>query len=304
MTLFPALLYKILPLYVTIAMGFLSGKYLKINRETIATLMFYVITPVVIFTGVMHTKLDLNILLLPVITFLISTSLCFLFYYFSGFIWNDPLRNLAAFSAGTANTGYFGLPIAILLFSNQGEGIYIMALLGMTLYENSVGYYTLARGSYSVADCLKKLAKLPTLYAFLVALVLNSLQVPMLHFLSDFVQYFKGAYTVLGMLIIGLGVANLSRFSLDFKFIGVTFLARFVAWPLAIAGVISLDCFVFGFFDIQIYRALMLVAIVPLAANMVVLASLFNNHPEKAATAVLLSTLFALIFVPLMANWI
>ena len=47
----------------------------------------------------------------------------------------------------------------------------------------------------------------------------------------------------------------------------------------------------------------MLLSIVPLAANTVELASLFKSQPEKAATAVLLSTIFALVYVPVMTTY-
>jgi malate permease and related proteins len=42
-------------------------------------------------------------------------------------------------------------------------------------------------------------------------------------------------------------------------------------------------------------------AIVPLAANTVALATELKVHPERAAIAVLLSTLFALFYIPFMA---
>ena len=39
-----------------------------------------------------------------------------------------------------------------------------------------------------------------------------------------------------------------------------------------------------------------------MAANTVVIANVLNVHPEKAAAAVMLSTLLALITVPLMVS--
>ncbi len=40
-----------------------------------------------------------------------------------------------------------------------------------------------------------------------------------------------------------------------------------------------------------------------MAANTVIIADLLKASPEKAAAAVFLSTLVALVYVPLMAMW-
>src|SRR5690606_228432 len=131
MSLISTLLLRLVPLYMNIVLGVLAGKMLNTSRDTIARLIFYIINPLIVFNGVLNTRIDTSILLLPVCTFLISVSLCLIFYVLAQYVWKDSMKNLLAFSAGTGNTGYFGLPLALMLLSDQGEGIYIMALLGV-----------------------------------------------------------------------------------------------------------------------------------------------------------------------------
>jgi predicted permease len=264
--------------------------------------MIYLFGPLVIFNGVINTRLDFTILSLPLITFSLAIGLCLLFYWFAGFIWQDSTKNLVGFSAGTGNTGYFGLPLALLLFDDQGEGIYIMAILGLTLYENTLGFYLMARGKYTVKECLNKVVKLPALYALFGGVLLNFLHVPIPDIFTEFMKHIKGAYTVLGMMVIGLGIAGLKHFKMDLSFVGMTFLAKFVVWPILIVMVIALDTFIFGMFDENIYQALTLLSFVPLAANLVIFASLMDIQPEKAAAAVLVSTLVSIIYIPLMVG--
>lgn len=307
MCLFAACLVKIIPLYMNILMGYVAGKLLDVNRETIARLMFYMINPIVVFNGVIHTHLDPSVLLLPFLTFAISAFLCLSFYEIAKSMWQDSSRNLLAFSAGTGNTGYFGLPMALLLFDDQGEGAYIMGLLGVTFYENTLGFYILSRkngdsGSQSALECFYKLFKLPTLYALLCGLLINMTEVPIPEIFNEFMQHIKGAYVVLGMMIIGLGLAGLKNFEIDFKFIGMSFLAKFAAWPIVVLLIIFAGKLV-GYENNYIYNALMLVSIVPLAVNTVIMASLMKSQPEKASTAVLASIIFALAYVPIMANY-
>ncbi len=303
MALFSICAFKIIPLYVYIFLGFIAGRLLDAHRDTIARLMLYIINPIVIFNGIIHTRLDTSVLTLPVMVFFMSSGLCLVFYRLSRYLWQDSTCSLAAFSAGSGNTGYFGLSIAILLFNDQGEGLYIMAILGVTFFESTIGYYIFARETMSAKECAFKLLKLPALYAFFFGLFINALQLPIPEVFDEFMHHIKGTYTVLGMMIIGLGLASLSSLKLDFKFIGITFLAKFVAWPLLIMLTIQGDRQLFHFFNESIYKALMLLAIVPLGANMVVMASLMHSYPDKAAAAVVLSILLALIYVPFMAEY-
>lgn len=291
---------KLIPLYLNILLGYIAGKKLQANQETISKLMFYMINPLIIFNGLIHTKLDPSILSLPLVTFSISCSLCILFYRFSRKIWTDGSKNLMAFSAGSGATGYFGVPLALMIFDEQTQGIYIMALLGVTLYDNSLGYYMTVKGAYSPRECIKKILFLPTLYSFLLGLAFNYFQLPIPEVYLDFINPIKGVYVVLGMMIIGIGLAGLTEFKLDFKFVCLTFLAKFFAWPFLVLLIIAIDQTFLGVYEPSSHQVLILVSIVPLAINTVMMASLMKCQPERIAATVLLSTIFALLYVPFM----
>lgn len=301
MAFYLSLFTKLTPLYLNIFLGYIAGKHLNAHRDTIARLLFFMISPLIMFNGVLHTEINGSILSLPFVTFFIASLLCITFYRISRKIWDDSSKNIVAFTAGTGNTGYFGLPLALLLFDEKIEGIYIMALLGITLYENSLGYYISAKGKLAPRDCLLNILKLPALYAFFFALFLNLTLCPIPDFFYEFIQHIRGTYTVLGMMIIGIGLAGQSRLQIDPRFIGITFLAKFLAWPLITLAVIFMDKMFIGAYNEDIYQALILLSIVPMAVNTVVMASLMSSQPEKAASTVLLSTLFAIIYIPLMA---
>jgi len=304
MALFSLCVLKIIPLYIYILLGYLAGRFLNAHRETIAKIMLFMINPIVIFSGVIHTRLDMGVLFLPFFVFVISTLMCFCFFLVAKNIWQDSTRSVVAYSAGSGNTGYFGLPIALLLFNEQGEGVYIMAILGVTFFENSVGYYVFARETMSARECFKMLFKLPALYAFIIGLSMNAAHLPIPLLFDEFIGHIKGTYTVLGMMMIGLGLSTLTHFKLDFKFLGLTFLAKFVIWPVIILALIQVDIHLFKFFDQQIYNVLILLAIVPLGSSVVMMASLMKSHPEKAALSVILSILLALIYVPVMIRYL
>lgn len=294
---------KLVPLYLNILLGYIAGRRLEVKSDMIARLMFFIINPLVIFNGIATTTIDGNILTLPLLIFVVSCLISLIFYRLSRRVWQDPSKNLVAFSAGSGNTGYFGLSLALMVLSDQVEGIYIMAMLGVTLFENTLGYYLSAKGSHTSVECFKKLIKLPTTYAMILGLLVNAFTVDLPEVFYEFSSHIKGAYTVLGMMLIGLSMSSFSRIKLDFKFIGLTFIAKFFVWPLFILTIVGLDAAYLNLYSSEIHQALIMLSIVPLAVNTIVIASLMQYQSDKAASAVVLSLLFALFYVPLMTSF-
>ena len=113
MQIFLSLLIKIISLYVLILLGFIAGKKLNVKKESIASVLIYIVTPVVIFNSIVSTKITPELLLLPLIFFFCCSFMCLLFYVIGKSLFNNNTKNLLAFAAGTANTGYFGIPVAV-----------------------------------------------------------------------------------------------------------------------------------------------------------------------------------------------
>jgi malate permease and related proteins len=281
-----------------ILLGYVAGKKLHAQRETLASIAIYILTPVVIFDGVVTTALTPSALSLPVVFFLSCCLMCVIFYLLASLFWKDAHRNILAFTAGSGNTGYFGLPVALALFGPDRLGPIVLSILGFVLYENSVGFFVTARGHHTIDESIGKVLRLPSLYAFAIGVVVNLLGSPLGESYAAMAQNFRGAYSVIGMMLIGLGIAAMPRFSVDLRFISIAFLAKFVAWPLWIAAILLLDQSAFHFYDPSLTQPMLLMAIVPLAANTVALATELRTEPEKAAMTVLLSTLVALVYIP------
>jgi len=301
MEIFFTLLGKLIPLYVVIFLGYIAGRFLNVRKESIASLLIYIIAPIIVFHGVATTKLTPGVLSLPLLFFTIACILSLLFLWIGKSFWKDTTKNILAFTAGTGNTGYFGIPVALILFDESAVGFIVIAILGLMLYENSVGFFITARGHHTVKEALIKVVRLPTLYAFFLGVLVQLAAIPFGQALSDVMVSFRGAYSMLGMMMIGLGLASINRFSIDYLFLGLSFLAKFILWPLIMLLVIVFDNLWLRLYTPAIHKVLVLLSIVPLAANTVAFATELKAEPEKAALAVGLSTLFALFYIPLIA---
>nr|WP_299246096.1 AEC family transporter [uncultured Halomonas sp.] len=288
------------PLWMLLAfvgLGWLSARRLSLDPRPIATLLIYIIAPLTFFRGLVLGGPSVDYLLLTAALFLLSSVIGLTVSLIARPFFAPEEAALLAFSAGTGNTGYFGLPIAMVLLPPEGVTLYLFSLLGITLYEFTVGYYLSARGRFSVRESLAKILRLPLIYAFAAALLVSALGMSVPGAIMEGLDYFKYSYTVLGMMIIGMTLGRVTMREVDVRFIAACIVARYMLWPMiSLAAVLLLRGSV-GISE-TLAMALLLLGVVPMAANVVVVAMELNIRPEKGAIAVLLTTLAAPLLIP------
>ncbi|WP_163558941.1 AEC family transporter [Halomonas sp. NO4] len=289
------------PLWTLLAfvgLGWLAARRLAVDPRPIATLLIYLIAPLTFFRGLLLGGPTPGYLLLTAALFATASLLALLVNRLARG-WLPPQESaLLAFSAGTGNTGYFGLPLAMLLLPPAGVTLYLFCILGVTLYEFTVGFYLSARGQFSVRQSLAKIARLPLVYAFLAALLVSGLGLELPAPVREGLEVFPATYTLLGMMIIGMTLGRVSIRELDARFIAACVAVRFGLWPLlALAAVLGGQAL--APLPAELALALLLLGVVPMAANVVVVAMELGIRPEKGALAVLATTLAAPLLIPL-----
>ncbi len=303
MDVFISLVWKLVPLYVIIFMGYVAGRFLHIDKSDIARLLFYLLTPIVVMHGILNADFSAALVALPIAVWLLGTILSVVIYYTTSLFFKGNIRNIMAFSSGTSSMGYFGLPVAMMVFSGEEKviAIYITACVGMMLFENTCGFYWVARGIHTTKECAVKFIKLPTLYAAIFAFAMSAAGLRFPDHFADIMQNVRGAYSVLGMMIVGLSLSTIKEFTIDWKMLTVTFVVKYVLWPILIIGFVYLDKYYINFFNNgQIYKSLMILAIVPISVSNVVLATIFNYPVDRITVVLLINTLIALVYVPTM----
>ncbi|MGH1456712.1 MAG: AEC family transporter [Alphaproteobacteria bacterium] len=298
MAVFSSLFLNLLPLYALIGAGFIAGRFLHVDRASLGTLAMYIFMPVVMFGFVANMDFKPAYIALPFILFGISTLVALSFLKLGKHIYGDSQANLMAMCASMGNTGYFGLPLVLLFFSKELVAIYIFMNLGSLIFEATIGYYIAARGNFDARTSLNKIIKFPTIYAIALGLFCNQSGIEMPEIFWTYWAHFKGAYVVVGMMIIGAALSNLDKFVFGVRFVALTFAGKFVAFPTLAFAFVMIDRSFLNWFNDDIHNLIMIVSIVPSGANIAAFATKMNLEPEKAATTILLGTVFALIYIP------
>lgn len=292
-----ALMGPLLMLLGYVGLGWIAARRLAIDPRPIATLLVYLIAPLTIFRALMNGGPTAEYLLLTLGLFILVSSMALLVRRVTQHRFGPQEGALLAFSSGTGNTGYFGLPVALILLPPEGVTLYLFCMLGINLYEFTVGFYLSARGHFSMRQSLIKIARLPLVYAFLSALLLSALNVTLPAALMSSLDVFPATYTLLGMMIIGMTLSQVTLSAWDSRFVATCVGLRYLLWPLVmLAGVLLLQRL--GPLPPELGMALLLLGVVPMASNVVVVAMELGIQPQKGALAVLVTTLLAPLLIP------
>ena len=132
----------------------------------------------------------------------------------------------------------------------------------------------------------------------LLGLIFNFANIELPELFITYWTYFKGAYVVVGMMVLGAALSGLRHIEFSFRFNALVFLGKFIIWPLVAFLFVLLDQHVMHLFSKDIHLMMILLGLMPPGANITAYAAQFNVEPEKAATTVLAGTVFALFAIP------
>lgn len=298
MSLLFVLVEKTLPLYLLVAVGYLIAKRTPLSRRALSQVLIYILLPIVVFLGVLQVNLSIQIVSMPLAIWLVGCVLAVASYLISKEWWPGSVRHLFGFMAGDANAAYFGIPVVAALLGEQYVGLAVVAALGFPLYESTVGFYFIARGKHTVMSSLKHLLTLPILYAFLLGVLANAHGITLHASGETLLNISRYAMTILGMATVGMALATANLKAIDQKLVTASFVVKFLVWPAIVACLIGVDSIWLHLLSPGAHAVMLIMSVVPLPANAVVFASMFNVQANKAAVTVFLSILFALVYVP------
>lgn len=304
--IFLLLFNKLSPLFLLLATGFVAARWLKVTRESLSRLVIYIISPIVFFEILIRSPFNAKYFMLPFAYAALCSIMALLTFWASKKYFRSPMRNLLSYAGGSANTGYFGIPATAILLGADKLSIAIFIIIGYNLYEYSTGFYLAARGSFSRKEALRKIATLPSLWTFFLSMIFSYCglnKIP--ENFEPIILGFRGCYSTLGLMMIGLGLGSITSFKLHFRFIGWCLFIKLFAFPLLAVGAIYLDRATLGILDHDLTQILLLMSLVPMAANGVAIATELKLPTDEIALTITLSTILALFWIPLSwATWV
>ncbi|MGY2894116.1 AEC family transporter [Deinococcus sp. UYEF24] len=285
-----ALLNVIVPVALVALIGYLLGRRLKLDQDTVARLSLYALTPALAFDTILNAKIAAVEALTLTLGFLLTWAVTASLSSLVAQRWEVQTRRSVVASSTIWNSGNLGLPIALFAFGQAGleralvvflVGVIGTYILGPAIYNSGAGW----RGS------LRAIVGLPVLWAACAALVwrVSGVGVPL--GISRGVHLLAQATLPLVLLSLGIQLGAAGRLSITPPMVFASGV-RLILGPLAAFG-ISLLLGLRG----QPLAVLVLSASMPTAVNALLLAREYGGDAQTVAGVVLLTTLGAVVTV-------
>ena len=278
-------------------MGYIAKMSFKeqIDDKTITLINVYFLQVFLTFWGLLIRPIDVTLLYAPSIYLVIVAVLLVVSALVAKLLFeNKKEYSIATVAAIIGNTGNLGIPINIAIFGEESIPYTTVVNLVNVFVVYTIGVFYYSRGSFDTKTSLKKIIKLPILWAAIVAILLGTFG-----YKPDGVilnTLMMGAYAsmtmqlfLFGIYLYGTKIKEISKtlviWILTFKFILLPAIAFIVLVN------IELDPMIKGIIFIEL--------MMPLAVANVNLASLYDCKPRVVTALVFLSSLLFLgvIFV-------
>ncbi len=298
------MIFKILPLFLLIIIGYIARKVDFISADIKAHLSKLVLNITLPFYIIIAMQFNFSKELLYKSGMLLVISAGF---YIGSFILSDLFskvfrlkdkkRDIFQYMLVFSNTGFMGYP---LIFEIAGEqGLFYAAIfnLGFNVMTWTVGVYIMSRHENTDKTPIKeKLVHLlnPSLFAVVIGFSLFILSIRLPESLFTTFEMIGKSTTPLSMMFIGiiLSESNIKSIFADIL-VWVISLFRLIIMPMITFVILKL----LGFDDLLLLVPVILAA-TPAAVNGAILAGRYNNDYELASKCIFISTLLSLITIP------
>ena len=225
---------NILPIILVSGAGFALGKLLHIDSRSLGRVVFYVFSPVLIFDLLIQNQLKMSeaaIVIAYAFSFiLIMGAITLLLGYFLKL--ERPALISILITTMFANTGNYGLPLVSFAFGEQAlsyAGIYFVTT---TCMFYTLGVLLASLGHMNFKEAALGLFKVPTIYAVLLAVIINAWNIQIPAPVTRAIELAAGGSIPLMLILLGVQLTHV-EFSSNVRALQISVLLRLLIAPLA-----------------------------------------------------------------------
>jgi len=281
----------ILPVFFIIGAGFALGRWPRLDVRLLTNVVFFVLSPALIFRTVYAVEFTGGDLFRTVIfVFAVQGGLFLLSRGIGRALgWDDDVRAVGSLTLSFSNCGNYGLPVLLFAFGEAGFALGLIYVVASLVMQATLGVGVAAwRRGMSVSYFLRRLARVPWGYAFLLGLLLRAAGIGLPTGLFGAVDLLAEAAIPLQLVLLGVQLSRIRLGTIARESVVMTGLKLIVppllAWGLAEAlGATGM-----------LRAVLILEASMPSAVNSMILATHYDRRPGLASAVVFLTTALSL----------
>ncbi len=288
---------NLLPVMILGAAGFLLGRALPIDSRSLGRVIFYLFSPVLVFNLLITNRLPLEEMALTI-------GFCLAVFVVMGIITLaaarafrlDRLTIVALIlTAAFSNTGNYGLPLTSFAFGENALAYATVYFVTTSLLFNTVGVLLASLGHLDFKQAVLGMFKVPTVYAVLLAVLVNHFQVTLPLPIERTIGLAANGSIPLMLALLGVELSR-TQWTHSLRVMGLSAGLRLVAGPL----VGLLLAIPFGLQGASL-QGNVLQAAMPAAVTTTVLATEYKLDSSLVTAVVFFSTILSpLTLTPLL----
>jgi malate permease and related proteins len=286
-----ALLPAIIPVGLIIAIGFLAGRKLSLDPQTLSQLGIYILAPALVADGLYRMTLSVQSSIGLLVGFALTSILLYGLVWAIARVFNLPADSHKSLMATTLlpNNGNMGLPFIDFALGAAGLERAIVYTIGSSILMFGVAP-ALLKGN-GIGYGVRLTLKLPLIWAMLVSIGLRLLAIKLPFGLDKSIEELGRAAIPIALLLLGMQLVG-TQFKIGSYELFATAI-RLIIGPL-VAVAVGLALQLHGL-DLQV---LILQSAMPAAVNNVVLVTEFGGDVNRVARTIVVSTLLSFLTLP------
>ena len=288
---------NLLPILLVSGAGFLLGKTLEIDSRSLGRVVFYVFSPILVFSLLLHTELSSD-QILTTMAYTVGVSLLVgIVAFLLGRLLNfeRPVLMALIITAAFGNTGNYGLPLVSFAFGQAALAFATLNFVTSVVLFNTAGVLVASLGHMDLKTAAMGIFKVPSVYAVLLAAALNRFHLALPTPLERTIELASNGSIPVMIILLGLELSRV-RWAHGFPAIGLSAGLRLLAGPAAGFLLAAL----FGFRG-PMWQGNVIESAMPAAVTTTVLAAEYGLDTSLVTAMVFLGTILSpLTLTPLL----
>jgi malate permease and related proteins len=286
------ILNVVLPTFITIIIGYVIGKTIKIEMSGVVDIIFYIGLPCLVFVSILNQEIVLVDAVKVWVSALIVTCGCGAVGWLLFKVLKEKHSGLYL-PIALPNTVNIPFPIISLAYGPAGLFAATLYYIPNVIMIYSVGVFIAAGKNWQ--HNLKEMLKIPTVYTAILALLLNLFHIGVPSLIYRPLDFISGMVVPAVVLTLGFSLSKVKLTSIP-----TTIIASLIRLGVGLA---------LGFLVVYVFHmsgvlrsVVILVSSMPSAVNTYMVAEKYKNEPELVASVVFVTTVVSLVLIPFLLH--
>lgn len=285
----------IIPVMLFIGAGFILRRRLTLDLRPISRVALYVFSPALVFGSLISPQLSghdmFGIIVFATVMVIVSLAISRV----TGWMVHARRQEQAGLdlAAVFSNSANLGLPLVAFGLGGASLHAAVIFVLTQIVAVNTIGAYLAGRGGIDPRAAFRRMARLPSLWAMGIAVIVGGVHLTMPSSLLTAAQFGGQAYAPTVLVVLGGTLADWQQGDLKRPLAWVGAGLRLLVMPvIALMVVTALSL------SPHTAHALVLQIAMPVAVNALILAQEFDAVPGQVSQSIALSTLGGILTIP------